>query len=145
MRPPCSCWAGDSRGNAPSQSNWDLDRLAPLRPNIAEELLALGKGTTPILERATEYAGYGVAICAVRALLPDERITHFNVGESPDLWLALAEDRGIEVAGRKSGRSAFEQAIQRKRADLKVKVSLKEAWISVWAFDLEQGVKERVR
>jgi len=124
---------------------WDVGRLQALVPGLSQTLAALPLGKTPLRERAVEFAGYGLAICAVAAFLPGRVVTHMNQGSPPDLWLALSEDRGVEVAGRNSGRSSYLAAIGEKRNVLKTRVGLLEAYISVWAFDEHVGHKERVR
>jgi len=76
--------------------------------------------------------------------MPGRVVTHFNARRTPDLWFALEEGSGIEVAGRDCGRPKFQDAVRDKRRRVRSRMSLKEGFISVWGLDLDEACKERV-
>lgn len=124
---------------------WNLAAILNQWPEVSEQIEDLRSATSFLLEKATEFAGYGVAICAVHALLPGRIVTHVNTHCAPDLWLSLDHDAGIEVAGRRSGgRPAVNRAVAEKKLALAERTDLNELHISVWGFDVFVGHHERV-
>lgn len=125
---------------------WERARLAWVGRELEHDVQSLLGHTHALTERATEYAGYAVALCAIRAFLPGRVVVSMNVLDAPDFQFNAAGTRGVEVAARFGGRPAVAAAVREKRRRLRAVASLVEGHVSVWGLrsDARQGVQERV-
>ena len=137
---------------------WSLAACRRRCPNLDDELAALRTGRTPLVEKRTEMAAYGIATCAICVYLPGRRIVRYNQGRPPDIVLSESGDCGVEVAGRATGgRAALRRVAEPnpssprrseqmgKREWLRTRPGLREGYLSLWVFDDAVGMNERVK
>ncbi len=136
---------GKPKSTGIMEITWNCDRLLHLNAHLQEDVELIRQRRSPLLEKATEFAGLALAVCAVHEYLPGRRVQSLNSGRAPDMYLSLAEDAGIEVAGRNSGLSAYRRAIQVKIGDMEQRDDLVEAYVSIWGLDVTLGCKRRIR
>ncbi|HSO00628.1 MAG TPA: hypothetical protein VLS89_20190, partial [Candidatus Nanopelagicales bacterium] len=104
-------------------------------------------------EDHTKYAAYGLAMVAISCVL-ERRVVGLNIYQAPDLLLDTTPSavRGVEVAGRSSkGYAAFHQALEGasgkpgKRAQLREREDVIEAYVSLWCCEPMVSVWEKVK
>lgn len=133
--------------------SWDVRKLATQDPRFEADILRYREGKTKKTltgEDRAKYAAYGLALVAVSCLLR-RRIIDVSFYRAPDLLLDKTSGalRGVEVAGRTiKGYAAFAQVLDGtsgKRAQIKAKEDVVEAYISLWCSDPKVSVWEQVK
>ncbi len=104
-------------------------------------------------EDQTKFAAYGLAMVAISCILR-RRVVNVEYFRTPDLLLDTTPGalRGVEVAGRSSkGYAALGQTLEGgpgepgKRAKLKARGDVVEAYISLWCREPRVSVWEKVK
>lgn len=127
---------------------WDAARLADLAPALPRQLQALDEGRTVARERATENAGYVLALIALSAFEPRRRVLHFNTFAAPDLIFddTPGAERGVEVAARtRGGQRVLVRIRDHKLPGLLARPGYAEIQLSLWSGRPRAALIERVR
>lgn len=118
--------------------SWDSQQLAMRDPRFFDDLKRIRTQRTLTVEQLAQYAAYGLAMVVISCFLK-RRVKSINRHVAPDLLLDITAPkaiRGVEVAGRsKNGYAAFSQVLEGpdgKRARLKARANLAEAYLSLW-------------
>lgn len=114
---------------------WSLPPLLARDPGVAGRAARMREGTSPHREHLAEVAGYGLALCAISALLPGRRVVAWSRYAAPDLLFDATPGalRGVEVAARSAGGAAKLREVEaEKRPTLHDDPDVKEAWLSLW-------------
>ncbi len=134
--------------------SWDMQLLLHRDPRLAEDLRRLRAGKTLHVERHTEDAALGLAMVAISCMLEGRRVVSVRRFNPPDLLIdtTLGALRGVEVAGRSTkGYPAFDQAIEGagakpgKRAQLRARAEVAEAYLSLWCCAPKVSIWEKVK
>jgi hypothetical protein len=135
------------------QVSWDVVRLAERDPRLRMDLARFRSGITFSREHRTELAAYGLALVATSCILR-RRVIGVSYFRTPDLLLDTTPGAlcGIEVAGRTSkGYTALAQALDGapgkpgKRAQLRTRAGIIEAYISLWCSEPMVSIWEKVK
>jgi hypothetical protein len=117
------------------------------------DLARFHSGITFSREHRTELAAYGLALVATSCILR-RRVIGVSYFRTPDLLLDTTPGAlcGIEVAGRTSkGYTALAQALDGapgkpgKRAQLRTRAGIIEAYISLWCSEPMVSIWEKVK
>jgi hypothetical protein len=133
--------------------SWNFKLLATRDPRLDTDLRRFREGKTLTGEDLPKYAAYGLALVAISCLL-QRRVVHIARFRPPDLLLDTTPGalHGVEVAGRTTqGYSAFSQAIEGtknkegKRAQLRRRADVAEAYLSLWCREPKVSIWEKVK
>lgn len=139
--------------------SWDIQKLTACDPGLPDDLRRFRKGKTLHLEDQTKCAAYGLAFVAISCIL-QRRVVAVSLWRPPDLLLDETPGSlcGVEVAGRGSnGYAAFKQALDGnaktkktlakpgKRAQLRARTDVIEAYISLWCRKPMVSIWEQVK
>lgn len=115
--------------------HWRRDELELRDASVLSRAERMRKGQSPHREHLVEVAGYGVAMCAISALLPGRRVVGWSRYAAPDILFDATPDalRGVEVAARSGGGlSKLRELDAQKRPGLVDDPAVAEAWLSLW-------------
>jgi hypothetical protein len=133
--------------------SWNIDKLAAHDARLLSDLDRCRARKTLMGEDHVKYAAYGLALVAISHLL-HRRVLGLSLYRAPDLLLDDTPDarRGVEVAGRTSkGHAAFAQTLDGvsgepgKRAKIRARVDVVEAYISLWCCEPRVSHWEQVK
>lgn len=105
-------------------------------------------GRTAQREHVVELAGYGLALVAISALLPGERVVDMERFRAPDLLLDNTPGRlrGVEVAARSTGGAGALTGMRNEKIALILpRTDVVELRLSLWCGDPRMGVFAKVK
>jgi hypothetical protein len=115
---------------------WSVPALEAHDSGLRQRTKRMRLGRTPQREHVAELAGYGLAMVAISALLPGERVVDMERWSPPDLILDATPGarRGVEVACRSSGGWSVVRGVRLEKAPgLVAQNTLAHAHLSVWS------------
>ena len=127
---------------------WNLGALEARDPTLRERARRMRAGRTAQREHVVELAGYGLALVAISALLPGERVVDMARYRAPDLLLDNTPGRlrGVEVAARSAGGvGALTGMRNDKIALILPRKDVLELHLSLWCGDPRMGLFARVK
>ena len=120
---------------------WDTAKLAARDPQLHAKVERYRTGRTVHREHLAETAAYGLAFVAISVFMPGRRVVWMARNTPPDILLDATPGalRGVEVAGRSTGRLAALRAAREgtktapgKAAQLRGMTDVAEAHLSLW-------------